>query len=212
MPYELAVLVEDPDREDAPRDTLAEAELATLQIAEDEAVRGVVLGRRPPAAERAGAADLEPRRDAERVVHVLARRHERARPGLELVQAHRAGAPRVADRDGGQARGGIVARARAGTRRVAAVEERVGVHDVDDALERGAGGAAARTGRDGFARAGSVEAAACKAPERRVPLRAAGGSGHRRNRMISRHAAMHACSQLARRGYTAGEALCKIAK
>jgi hypothetical protein len=163
---------------DAPGDTPAEADPAAGEMARDEAVAvaGAADGR---PAERAGSPGLEPRRDAVRVVHVLARRDGRGRTGLQLLHAHGAVAPRSADRDGGQGRGGP------GTGlRVAGVQERAGVHDADDALERGGGGAAAGAAGDGLAALGawSTEAAACVAPERR--LHAAGGARHRQRQAI----------------------------
>jgi hypothetical protein len=103
---------------------------------------------------------------------VLARRDGRGRPWLQLLHAHGAVAPRGADGGGGQAGRGPEAGVR-----VAGVHERAGVHDVDDGLQCGGGGAAAGAAGDGLAlSAGSAEAAARVAPERRLH---AAGARHR---------------------------------
>lgn len=141
MLHEHADLVEDPDHAQAiPRGTPAEGKASVLQVAQDKAVRGagrVVLGGELAAADWAGASGPEPRREAGRIVHVLARRLGRVGAGLQLVQADRACEPRFADRDEGQrlgvGDGGPVLW-------LAALEERSFVHDVDDALYVGFGG------------------------------------------------------------------------
>lgn len=147
VPHELAVPADDPDHVHPPRDTPAQGEIPVPpQVAEDEAVwgggrggAGRRRGRGPLAAERASASGLQPWLEAVFVVRVLAARRLDGRVLEELVQADRAAEPRVVvDRHEGQrvrtvSGGG----GRRNSGRVAAVEERPGVHDVDDLLEGG---------------------------------------------------------------------------